>query len=119
MSTIVAGINLNDTTSFPTLVIAAGAVVGDAVAYTAEGTVGRGADGDPLFGKVQNIESDRKGLVNTIGSGAQTLTAQAAVPLGPQNLVVDGAGGVKVGAAGTRVHVYKYDAVTKALFIRL
>lgn len=117
--TLVAGINLNDTTSFPTLVIAAGAVVGDAVAYTAEGTVGRGADGAPLFGKVQNIEADRKGLVNRQGSGAQTLTAQNAIPLGPQTLVVDGAGGVKVGPGGLQVHVYKYDAATKSVFVAL
>lgn len=116
---LIAGLNLNDTTAFPTLIIAAAAVVGDAVAYTAEGTVGRGADGDALFGKVQNIETDRKGLVNRRGSGVTSLTAQAAIPLGLQKLVVDGAGGVKVGAAGLEVHVYKYDAASKTVVIAL
>lgn len=79
--------------------IAAGAVAGDAVTLTANGTAGRGADTNPLLGKLNRLEGDAVGNVGTQGRYEYRRTA-AAVALGPVLVVVDGAGLVKTGAGG-------------------
>lgn len=82
----------------------------DAVVITADGEVGRGADANPLYGKLVKIELDaalqpagkctveRTGIINFKKTAA-------AITAGPQELVVDGAGLVKVGVGGRKAYV--------------
>ncbi|OLV20214.1 hypothetical protein [Deinococcus marmoris] len=90
----------NQQESIVTMNIAPGTVVGDAVAFTAPATVGRGADGDKLAGKVLKIESDGLGTVSLPGSGFTDIPAVGTLATGFQLLVVDGAGKAKVAAGG-------------------
>ncbi|WP_295818006.1 hypothetical protein [uncultured Deinococcus sp.] len=92
----------NQQTSHPTMNLAAGTVIGDAVAHTAAATCGRGADGAPLAGKVLTRESDGVGTVAMEGAGFIDVPTVGTLALGYQLLVVDGAGKAKVGAGGTR-----------------
>ena len=85
-------------------------VEGDAVTITGDGEVGRGADTNPLYGKLVKIELnaalapsgkctvERTGIVNFKKTAA-------AIAAGLQELVVDGAGLVKVGVGGRTVNV--------------
>ncbi|GGB69454.1 hypothetical protein [Deinococcus soli (ex Cha et al. 2016)] len=98
-------LSFNGQTSFPAMYIDDGTVVGDAVTHTGPGRVGRGADGQPLVGKVLKIEADRVGTVALEGAGFSDLTTVGTIATGYQTLVVDGAGKVKVGAGGTRLLV--------------
>ncbi|WP_019584683.1 hypothetical protein [Deinococcus apachensis] len=91
--------------AFPTMQLAAGTVVGDCVTHTTTATVGRGADGAPLTGKVLTSESDGLGAVALEGAGFTDIPTVGTLPLGYQTLVVDGAGKAKVGAGGTHVLV--------------
>lgn len=98
-------LNFNGQESFPTYYLDEGTQRGDAVTHTDAGTVGRGADGDPLLGKVLTTEKDAVGTVASHGAGFTDIPTVGTLPLGFQLLVVDGAGKAKVGANGTRVLV--------------
>lgn len=98
-------LNFNGQTSFPAMYIDDGTQVGDAVTLTGPGRVGRGADGQPLVGKVQKIESDGIGTVALEGAGFTDISTVSTIATGYQTLVVDGAGKVKAGAGGTRLLV--------------
>lgn len=83
-----------------TFVIAAGTLAGDAVSVTVAGTAGRGANNDPLYGKALLPDADGKGAVNR--TGIQILKYTGTLPVGYQQLVVDGAGKVKAGTGTGR-----------------
>ncbi|WP_309572490.1 hypothetical protein, partial [Deinococcus sp.] len=95
----------NGQMAIPTMEIATGTQVGDAVAFTGPAQVGRGADGDPLVGKVLKIEGDNLGTVALLRSGFTDVPTVGTLTTGLQNLVVDGAGKAKVGAAGPKLLV--------------
>ncbi|GGR62246.1 hypothetical protein GCM10008959_25250 [Deinococcus seoulensis] len=95
----------NGQNHYPTMTLANGTEIGDAVAHTGAATAGRGADGDPLLGKVLTKEADGVGTVALEGAGFTDIATVGTLPLGYQTLVVDGAGKAKVGAGGTRVLV--------------
>lgn len=90
----------NGQNAFPTMNIAPGTLAGDAVTFTAPGTVGRGADGNKLVGKVLKVESDGVGTVALMGAGFTDIPAVGTLATGLQLLVVDGAGKAKVAAGG-------------------
>ncbi len=90
------GIGADET--FPCFV-AAGALEGDAVTGTATaGTVGRGAAGDRLLGKLEKVEPDSVGTVLT--EGVITFELNGALAPGMKQLAVDGAGKIQAGSAG-------------------
>lgn len=102
-----------------TLKIANGTQEGDAVTLTADGTAGRGTDGDPLYGKVLKIENDGYGTVRRRTTLDLTYTGTFA--RGLKTLQVDGAGKVKVASSGTGLvrWVLATDATTTTACIDL
>lgn len=90
----------NGQEAFPTMIIAAGTQVGDAVALTAAATAGRGTDGQLLLGKVLKLEADGFGTVAIWGAGFTDIPSVGTLAVGPAVLVVDGAGKAKVAANG-------------------
>jgi hypothetical protein len=91
-----------------TFTLDAGAVVGDALAQTAAGTAGRGADANPLLGKLVTSETDSKGTVLT--RGVIVVPWSGAAVYGRQTVSVDGAGKAKVNAAGRACQVLGVDS---------
>lgn len=100
-----------------TFVLDAGTVVGDAVAQTAAGTAGRGADLAPLLGKVVTKESDGDGTVFT--RGVIVVPWPGAAVFGRQTVSVDGAGKAKVNAAGRSCTVLGVDTTLQLAAIDL
>lgn len=82
--------------------IDAGAKNGQALTQTGEGRVGLGTDGQPFVCKLEKLERDGVGTVAEQGAGYIDIETVGTLPIGYQELVVDGAGKVKVGAGGTR-----------------
>lgn len=79
-------------------------VVADcAVTNTGNETVGLGADGDPLTGKVLLRETDD--YVTVQERGVATLETVTLLTVGLKDLVVNGAGKVKVGVGGLRCRI--------------
>ncbi|WP_339098298.1 hypothetical protein WDJ50_18635 (plasmid) [Deinococcus sp. VB142] len=76
---------------------------GQAMAQTGPGTAGLGADGAALLGRLETKEADMKGTVFT--RGVIVVPWVGAETFGRQNVVVDGTGKAKVGAAGRSVQV--------------
>lgn len=76
---------------------------GQAMAQTGPGTAGLGADGTALLGRLETKEADMKGTVFT--RGVIVVPWVGAETFGRQNVVVDGTGKAKVGAAGRSVQV--------------
>ncbi|ULH17358.1 hypothetical protein MF271_19400 (plasmid) [Deinococcus sp. KNUC1210] len=83
-----------------TFTLVAGAVQGDAVTLTGNGTAGRGADGDPFYGKLNLPEGDGKGAVSR--DGIVIVKYTGALTAGYRQVTVDGAGKVKPAAATGR-----------------
>lgn len=92
----------NGQQAFVTMELDPGTKVGDAVTHTGPGKAGRGTDGQPLLGKVQQVEYDGLGTVAIQGAGFIDIPAVGTLSTGFQSLVVDGTGKVKVGANGSR-----------------
>lgn len=86
-----------------TFVLAAGAVIGDAVTQTAAGEAGRGAADAALLGKVVTSEPDARGTVFT--RGVIVVPWNGAAVFGRQKVGVDGAGKAKVSATGRECQV--------------
>ncbi len=81
--------------------IDAGALKGDAVGLTGNGTAGRGADNDAFYGKVQIVEQDGVGAVKRDGIVVVPCVS-AGLTAGYRNLAVNGAGKVKIASSGGR-----------------
>ncbi|SMB85803.1 hypothetical protein [Deinococcus hopiensis] len=101
----IADLIFNGQNAFPTMQIDAGTQEGDAVAFTGPGRAGRGANGNPLLGKVLKIEKDGYGTVAIYGAGFTDIPAVGTLATGLQNLVVDGAGKALVGSGGKQLLV--------------
>lgn len=86
-----------------TFTLDVGTARGDAVAMTAAGTCGRGADGNPFYGRCISTEADGKGAVS--GVGVVVVPWVGSAVSGLQSLVVNGAGAAKVGANGRSAFV--------------
>ncbi|MDO4264394.1 MAG: hypothetical protein Q4C67_09365 [Deinococcus sp.] len=95
----------NGQNAFPTMQLAVGTEVGDAVTITGQAEVGRGVDGQILVGKVLTKEADGMGAVAIWGAGFTDFATVGVLTAGVQPLVVDGTGKVKVGASGRQVLV--------------
>lgn len=83
-----------------TFTLTAGTVQGDAVTLTGNGAAGRGADGDPFYGKANLPEGDAKGAVSR--DGIVIVKYTGALTAGYRQIAVDGAGKVKPGSATSR-----------------
>ena len=94
--------------------------LGQAVAVTAEGTVGLGAAGDGLCGVIVSLEKDEKAAVQVEGFVQVAYTGEQAPALGWATLGVDGAGGVQTVSTGGRgCLVVQVDAAAKTAVIKL
>lgn len=101
-----------------TLKYAAGTQVGDAVTLTANATVGRGADGDPFYGKVLVVEAD--GLCTVIRESNVDLAYAGSLTAGYRQLGVNGAGKIKtVTSGGVMKWVDAVDATTTTASVNL
>lgn len=100
-----------------TSAVASGAVAGDAVTKTAEGTVGRGADTEPLVGRLELVETDGLGTVATRGRFWYRRAGAALADVA--DIVVDGAGAVKAGTGGLNCRVVAQGTIDSVVYVLL
>ena len=96
---------------------------GQSVSFSSSETVKVGAAGDRVAGKLSRSEADGFCSVQTNGVAVFSYAAGATAPVAGRGVVCDGAGGVRIAAAGNeyteRGMVYKMDTTNLLVWVDL